>query len=78
MNNSIQFFNSFFNIILVFILSFYMSLEFKNIKIFFNNFENQSNLKDLTILIKQIDIVLSKFIRGQGLVCLILSYLLFF
>ena len=72
-NNSIQFFNSFFDVILVFILSFYMSLEFKYIKIFFNNFQNQSNLKDLTVLIKQIDIVLSKFIRGQGMVCLILS-----
>jgi len=72
-DNSIQFFNSFFDIILVFILSFYMSLEFKYIKIFFNNFQNQSNLKDLTVLIKQIDIVLSKFIRGQGIVCLILS-----
>ena len=72
-DNSIQFFNSFFDIILVFILSFYMSLEFKYIKIFFNNFQNQSNLKDLTVLIKQIDIVLSKFIRGQGMVCLILS-----
>ena len=72
-DNSIQFFNSFFDVILVFILSFYMSLEFKYIKIFFNNFQNQSNLKDLTVLIKQIDIVLSKFIRGQGIVCLILS-----
>ena len=72
-DNSIQFFNSFFDIILVFILSFYMSLEFKYIKIFFNNFQNQSNLKDLTVLIKQIDIVLSKFIRGQGMVCLVLS-----
>jgi len=47
-DNSIQFFNSFFDVILVFILSFYMSLEFKYIKIFFNNFQNQSNLKDLT------------------------------
>ena len=72
-NNSIQFFSSFFNIILVFIISFYMSLEFKNIKIFLNDFENKSNLKGLTILIKQIDVVLSKFIRGQGLICLILS-----
>ena len=72
-NNSIQFFNSFFDIILAFILSFYMSLEFKYIKIFFNSFQNQSNLKDLTVLIKQIDIVLSKFIRGQGMVCLVLS-----
>ncbi|MDC0457202.1 AI-2E family transporter [Alphaproteobacteria bacterium] len=72
-NNSIQFFSSFFNIILVFIISFYMSLEFKNIKIFLNDFESKSNFKGLTILIKKIDVVLSKFIRGQGLICLILS-----
>ena len=72
-NNSIQFFSSFFNIILVFIISFYMSLELKKIKIFLDDFEKKSNLKDLTILIKQIDVVLSKFIRGQGLICLILS-----
>ena len=72
-NNSIQFFSSFFNIILVFIISFYMSLELKNIKIFLDDFENKSNLKDLTVIIKKIDVVLSKFIRGQGLICLILS-----
>ena len=73
-NNSFQFFNSFLNIILVFIISFYMSLEFKNIKAFLYNFESQSNFKDLSILIKQVDIVLSKFIRGQGLICLILGF----
>ena len=73
-NNGIQFFNSFFNIILVFIISFYMSLEFKNIKIFLDDFEKQSNFKGLTSLFKQIDVVLSKFIRGQGLICLILSF----
>ena len=73
LNNSIQFFTSFFNIILIFIISFYMSLEFKNIKAFLDNFENQSNLRGLRSLIKQIDIVLSKFIRGQSLICLILS-----
>ena len=72
-NNSIQFFGSFFNIILILIISFYMSLEFKNIKIFLDDFENKSSLKGLTILIKKIDVVLSKFIRGQGLICLILS-----
>ena len=72
-NNSIQFFSSLFNIILIFIISFYMSLEFKNIKVFLDKFESKSNLKDLTILIHQIDVVLSKFIRGQGLICLILS-----
>ena len=81
-NNSIQFFSGFFNIILIFIISFYMSLEFKNIKTFLDDFETKSSLKDLRILITQIDIVLSKFIRGQGLICLILSifysFMLFF
>ena len=72
-NNSIQFFSSFFNIILILIISFYMSKELKNIKIFLDDFENKSSFKGLTILIKQIDVVLSKFIRGQGLICLILS-----
>ena len=72
-NNSIHFFSSFFNIILVFIISFYMSLELKNIKFFLDDFESKSNLKGLTILIKQVDVVLSKFIRGQGLICLTLS-----
>ena len=72
-NNSIQFFSSLFNVVLVFIISFYMSLELKNIKVFLDDFENKSNLKGLTTLIKQIDVVLSKFIRGQGLICLILS-----
>jgi predicted PurR-regulated permease PerM len=59
-----------------------MSLEFKNIKTFLDTFESRSNLKDLSILTKQIDVVLSKFIRGQGLICLILalfySFALFF
>ena len=72
-NNSIQFFSSFFNIILVFVISFYMSLEFKNIKIFLDDFEKKSNIKGFTNLFKQVDVVLSKFIRGQGLICLILS-----
>jgi predicted PurR-regulated permease PerM len=72
-NNSIQFFSSFFNIILILILSFYMNLELKNIKLFLDDFENKSNLKGLSLLIKEIDVVLSKFIRGQGLICLILS-----
>lgn len=73
-DKSVQFFNSFFNVILVFILSFYMSLEFNKIKIFFKSFEAKSNLKDFSLIISEIDIVLSKFIRGQGLICLILSF----
>ena len=72
-NNGIQFFNSFFNVILIFILSFYMSLEFKKIKQFLYKFARKSNFKDFPNLIFEIDIVLSKFIRGQGMICLILS-----
>ena len=73
--DSIQFFNSLFDICLIFIISFYMSLEFKNIKVFFDNFEMRSNFKDFSILVKEIDTVLSKFIRGQVLVCFTLSVL---
>lgn len=72
-DNGIQFFNSFFNIILTFILSFYMSLEFKKIKNFLYEFAQKSNFEHFPNLISEIDIVLSKFIRGQGLICLILS-----
>ena len=72
-SNGIEFFNSVFNIILIFIISFYMSLEFNKIKLFLYNFANKSHFKDFPILIKEIDKVLAKFIRGQSLVCLILS-----
>ena len=72
-NNSIQFFNSFFNIILVLVISFYMSLEFSKIKLFFYEIADKSNFKDFKKLVIEIDHVLSDFLRGQGLVCLILS-----
>ena len=72
-NNGIEFFSSVFNIILIFIISFYMSLEFNKIKLFLYDFANKSHFRDFPILIKEIDQVLAKFIRGQGLVCLILS-----
>ena len=42
-SNGIEFFNSVFNIILIFIISFYMSLEFNKIKIFLYNFANKSH-----------------------------------
>ena len=71
--NSIQFINSFFNMILIVIISFYLSLEFNKIKAFIYNIADKSNFTDFPVLIKDIDEVLSKFIRGQGLVCLILS-----
>jgi len=50
-----------------------MSLEFNKIKLFLYDFANKSHLRDFPILIKEIDQVLAKFIRGQGLVCLTLS-----
>ena len=73
-NNGIEFFSSVFNIILIFIISFYMSLEFNKIKLFLYDFANKSHFRDFPILIKEIDQVLAKFIRGQGLVCIILSF----
>ena len=72
-SDGIDFFSSLFNIILIFIISFYMSLEFNKIKLFLYNLANKSHFQDFPILIKEIDQVLAKFIRGQGLVCLILS-----
>jgi len=71
--NSIQFFNSFFNIILILVISFYMSLEFEKIKSFLNDLANKSRFKDFKKLTTEIDQVLSKFIRGQGLICLFLA-----
>ena len=50
-----------------------MSLEFNKIKLFLYNLANKSHFEDFPILIKEIDKVLAKFIRGQGLVCFILS-----
>ncbi len=72
-SNSIQFINSFVNMILIIIISFYLSLEFNKIKVFIYNFADKSNFTDFPILIKEIDEVLSKFIRGQGFVCIVLS-----
>ena len=72
-DNSIQFINSFFNMILIFVISFYLSLEFNKIKKFVYKIADKSNFTDFRLLIREIDIVLSKFIRGQGLVCLVLS-----
>ena len=48
---------------------------FKNNKIraFLYNFAEKSGLSDFPELIKEIDNILSKFIRGQGFVCLVLS-----
>ena len=71
--NSVEFFNSFFNIILILVISFYMSLEFEKIKYFFNNLATKTNFKDFEKITDEIDLVLSKFIRGQGTICAILA-----
>ncbi len=71
--NGIEVFNGVFNIVLIFIITFYMSLQFNKIKLFLYDFADKSHFEDFPILIKEIDKVLSKFIRGQGLVCLTLS-----
>ena len=72
-DNSIQFINSFFNMILIFVISFYLSIEFNKIKKFVYNIADKSHFTDFHFLVREIDVVLSKFIRGQGLVCLVLS-----
>ena len=72
-NNGISFFQSLFNIVLVFIISFYITLELKEIKLFLFLIAKKSNFHDFPKLMEDIDVVLSRFIRGQGFVCLILS-----
>ena len=59
--------------ILIIVISFYLSLEFNKVKVFIYDMANKSRFDDFPILIRKIDDILSKFIRGQGLVCLILS-----
>ena len=72
-DNSIQFINSLFNLILIVVISFYLSIEFNKIKKFIYYIADKSHFTDYHLLIREIDVVLSKFIRGQGLVCLVLS-----
>ena len=59
--------------ILIIVISFYLSLEFNKIKAFIYDIADKSNFIDFPVLIKEIDDILSKFLRGQGLVCLVLS-----
>ena len=72
-DSSIRFINSFFNMVLIIVISFYLSIEFNKIKKFVYKIADKSNFTDFHFLIREIDQVLSKFIRGQGLVCLVLS-----
>ena len=73
LSNSIEFIASFLNIVLIIVVSFYLSLEFNKIKAFIYNLAKKSNFTDFPLLVKEIDSTLSKFIRGQVLVCIILS-----
>ena len=70
---SISFFNSFFNFLLIFVLSFYMLLELDNIKQFFKKITNSSNLNFYSKVLYEIDQSLSRYLRGQGIICFILS-----
>ena len=72
-NNGILFFNSLFNIVLALVISFYMTLELQKVKSFLFLVAKKANFYDFPKLMEEIDAVLSRFIRGQGLVCLILS-----
>jgi predicted PurR-regulated permease PerM len=72
-NNGILFFNSLLNIVLVLVISFYMTLELQKVKSFLFLVAKKANFYDFPKLMEEIDVVLSRFIRGQGLVCLILS-----
>ena len=72
-NNGILFFNSILNILLVLVISFYMTLELSKVKLFLFQVAKKSNFHDFPKLVEEIDVVLSRLIRGQGLVCLILS-----
>ena len=72
-NNGIMFFNGFFKIILIFVISFYMILELTNLKSFLFKTAKKLKFNHFPKIIKEMDNVLSKFIRGQGLVCIILS-----
>ncbi len=73
LSRSIELISSFFNILLIIVISFYLSLEFNKIKNFIYSLAKKSKFTDFQPLLNEIDEVLSKFIRGQGLVCLILS-----
>ena len=65
--------NSLFDILLILIITFYMLLEMKNIRSFFNNITKNSSFSFFSIILEEINLTLSKYIRGQISVCLCLS-----
>ena len=65
--------NSLFDIFLILIITFYMLLEMKNIRSFFNNITKNSSFSFFSIILEDINLTLSKYIRGQISVCLCLA-----
>ena len=65
--------NSIFDVLLTLIITFYMLLEMKNIKSFFNNITRNSSFSFFSIILEDINLTLSKYIRGQISVCLCLA-----
>ena len=65
--------NSLFDVLLTLIITFYMLLEMKNIKSFFTNITKNSSFSYFSIILEEINLTLSKYIRGQISVCLCLA-----
>ena len=65
--------NSLFDIFLILIIAFYMLLEMKNIRSFFNKITKNSSFSFFSTILEEINLTLSKYIRGQISVCLCLS-----
>ena len=65
--------NSLFDIFLILIITFYMLLEMKNIKLFFNKITKNSSFSFFSIILEEINLTLSKYITGQISVCLCLA-----
>lgn len=66
--------DSIFDILLTLIISFYMLIEMKNIRNFFNDITKNSSFSIFSIILEEINLTLSRYIRGQILVCLCLSF----
>ena len=50
-----------------------MLLELDNIKVFFQKITKSSNLNFFSKMLSEIDLCLSRYLRGQGIICIILS-----
>ena len=72
-SSGLSFVSSILNIFMILILSFYILLELKNIKLFFSKLTNDTKFDFFISLLDEINYNLSKYFRGQALVCFILS-----